>query len=86
MQKKVLFRHIQRQGRRHTMEQEDEADRLFITFTAEEVALIVVAIIKGVERKVAISTMPRYSWKQHRVYAAFYDQMKDAIDWAWKNT
>ena len=68
------------------MEQEDETDRLFVTFTAEEVALIVVAIIKGVDRKVAISTMPRYDWKQHRLYAAFYDQLKDAIDWAWKNT
>jgi hypothetical protein len=57
----------------HTDKQDDETDRLFVTFTAEEVALIVVAIIKGVERKVAISTMPRYSWKQHRLYAAFYD-------------
>lgn len=67
-------------------EKQDESDRLFVTFTAEEIGKIVVAIIKGVERRAAIRAMPRYTREQHSVYSAFYDGLKEAIDWAWKNT
>jgi hypothetical protein len=66
-------------------EKQDEGDRLFVTFTAEEIAQIVVIIIKGVEHKAAIRAMPRYSKEQHKLYSAFYDDLKEAIDWAWKN-
>jgi hypothetical protein len=67
-------------------EEQDESDRLFVTFTAEEIGQLVVSIIKGVERKAAIRAMPRYTKEQYKVYAAFFDQLKEAIDWAWKNT
>jgi hypothetical protein len=66
-------------------EKQDESDRLFLTFTAEEIGKIVVTIIKGVERRTAIRAMPRYTREQYKVYAAFYDGLKEAIDWAWKN-
>jgi hypothetical protein len=65
-------------------EKQDETDRLFVTFSAEEIGKIVVSIIRGVERKAAIRAMPRYSKEQYKVYAAFYDQLKEAIDWAWQ--
>jgi hypothetical protein len=65
-------------------EKQDESDRLFVTFSAEEIGKIVVSIIRGVERKEAIRAMPRYTREQHRVYAAFYEQLKEAIDWAWR--
>lgn len=65
-------------------EKQDGTDRLFVTFSAEEIGQIVVAIIRGVERTAAIQAMPRYTKEQHTVYAAFYDQLKEAIDWAWK--
>jgi hypothetical protein len=70
----------------HTDKQDDETDRLFVTFTAEEIARIVVSIIKGVERKTAIRAMPRYTKENYKVYATFYDDLKEAIDWAWRNT
>ena len=65
------------------MEQEEESDRLFLTFSAEEIGEIAVAIIKGVERSEAIKAMPRYSREQHKVYAAFYEQFKESLDRAW---
>jgi hypothetical protein len=64
-------------------EQDDERDRLFLTFSAEDLGLIVVSIIKGIERNIAIRAMPHYSQEQHEVYKAFYDQLREAIDWAW---
>ena len=67
-------------------EKQDETERLFVTFSAEEIAQLVAAIIRGVERKAAIRAIPRYTKAQHKVYAAFYEQLKEAIDWAWKNT
>ena len=67
-------------------EKQDDGDRLFVTFTAEEIAKIVVSIIRGVERTAAIQAMPRYSKEQHAVYATFFDDLHEAIDWAWKNT
>ncbi len=67
-------------------EKQDENGRLFVTFTAEEIGKIVVSIIKGVERRAAIRAIPRYTREQYKVYAAFYEQLKEAIDWAWKNT
>jgi hypothetical protein len=51
-------------------EKQDETDRLFLTFSAEEIGRIVVAIIRGVERKAAIRAMPRYTKEQHKVYAS----------------
>jgi hypothetical protein len=63
---------------------EDERDRLFVTFSAEEVAPIVVAIIKGVERREVIRGMPRYNAEQHAAYAAFYEQLKEGIDISWE--
>jgi hypothetical protein len=66
-------------------EKQDETDRLFVTFSAEEIGRIVVSIIRGVERKAAIQAMPRYTKEQYRIYAAFYEQLKEAIDWAWRN-
>ena len=63
-------------------EKPDDGDRLFVTFTAEAIGKIVVSIIRDVERKAAIRAMPRYSKEQYKVYAAFYDQLKEAIDWA----
>jgi hypothetical protein len=62
---------------------DDDADRLFLTFSAEDLGLIVVSIIKGVERSIAIRAMPHYTQEQHHEYEAFYDQLRDAIDWAW---
>jgi hypothetical protein len=62
----------------HT-EKQDETDRLFLTFSAEEIGRIVVAIIRCVERKAAIRAMPRYTREQHRVYAAFYDQLHEVL-------
>ena len=61
------------------MEQEEERDRLFLTFSAEEVGEIAVMIIKGVERSEAIKSMPRYTPEQHRVYSAFFDQLREVI-------
>jgi hypothetical protein len=66
--------------------EEEDSDRLFLTFSAEELGKIVVAIIRGVERREAIRAMPRYTREQYKVYAAFFDGLKEAIDWAWKNT
>jgi hypothetical protein len=63
--------------------EQDESDRLFVTFSAEELGQIVVLIIKGIDRSIAVRAMPRYSQEQHREYTAFYEQLKDAIDWAW---
>jgi hypothetical protein len=65
------------------MEQEDEHDRLFLTFSAEELGTIVVLIIRGIERSIAIRAMPRYTQEMHREYSAVYEQLKEAIDWAW---
>jgi hypothetical protein len=64
-------------------EEQDEGDRLFLTFSAEDLGLIVVSIIKGIERSTAIRAMPHYREEQHREYEAFYDQLREAIDWAW---
>jgi hypothetical protein len=64
-------------------EKQDEGDRLFLTFSAEDLGLIVVLIIKGVERSLAVRAMPHYTEEQHDEYEAFYDQLRDAIDWAW---
>jgi len=63
---------------------EQEEDRLFLTFSAEEIGKIVVAIIRGVERREAIRAMPRYTEEQHTVYATFTSNSKEAIDWAWR--
>jgi hypothetical protein len=63
---------------------EEQSDRLFVTFTAEEIGRIVVAIIKGVERYEAIRAMPRYSPEQYEAYAAFYDQLKEGIEITWQ--
>jgi hypothetical protein len=65
-------------------EKQDETDRLFLTFSAEEIGRVVVSIIRDVERKAVIRAMPRYTKEQYKVYAAFYDQLKEAIDWAWR--
>ncbi len=62
---------------------EPEEDRLFLTFSAEEIGKIAVMIIKGVERREAIRAIPRYTREQHKEYAAFYDGLKDAIEMAW---
>jgi hypothetical protein len=63
---------------------EDGNDRLYLTFSAEEVGKIAVSILRGIERKEAVHAMLRYTKEQYKVYAAFYDQLKEAIDWAWK--
>jgi len=63
--------------------EQDRTDAIFITFSAEEIGKIAVMVIKGVERKEAIRAIPRYTKEQHNVYAGFYEQLKDAIDWAW---
>jgi hypothetical protein len=65
------------------VENQDESDRLFLTFSAEELGTIVVLIIKGIDRSIAIRAMPRYSQEQHKVYEEFYEQLREAIDWAW---
>jgi hypothetical protein len=62
---------------------EEQSDRLFVSFSAEEIARIVVAIIKGVDRRDIIRGMPRYSPEQYAVYSAFYDQLKEGIDITW---
>ena len=59
---------------------DDKTDALFLTFSVEEVGKIAVLIIKGVERKQAIRSMPRYTKKQHREFAAFFDELKAVID------
>jgi hypothetical protein len=63
---------------------EEETDRLFVTFSAEELARIVVSIIKGVERDEAIRAMPRYTKEQHGAYRAFYEQLKEGIEITWQ--
>ncbi len=63
---------------------EPEEDRLFLTFSAEEIGMVAVMIIKGIERSEAIKSMPRYTKEQHSVYSAFYEQFKEALDRAWK--
>jgi hypothetical protein len=65
------------------MEQEEESDRLFLTFSAEELGTIVVLIIKGVDKSIAVRAMPRYTSEQHQEYQAFFEQLQEAIDWAW---
>jgi hypothetical protein len=62
---------------------EEESDRLFVSFSVEEIARIVVMIIKGVERREVIRGMPRYTVEQHGLYAAFYEQLKEGIDITW---
>ncbi len=64
-------------------EQQEDSDRLFLTFSAEDLGLIVVSIIKGVERSIAVRAMPHYSEEQHHACEEFYEQLKEAIDWAW---
>ena len=55
------------------------SDAFYLTFSAEEVGQIAVLIIKGVARKEAILSMPRYSRGQHKAYSAFYDQLRAVI-------
>jgi len=64
---------------------DQDTDALFLTFSAEEVSKISVLIIQKVERKDAIRAMPRYTRKQHRVFAAFFDQLKEVLDAELKN-
>ncbi len=59
---------------------EQEEDRLYLTFSAEEIGKIAVMIIKRVERREAIRSMPRYTRVQHREFAAFYDQLREVIE------
>jgi hypothetical protein len=40
---------------------EQEEDRLYLTFSAEEIGNIAVMIIKGIERRDAIRAIPRYT-------------------------
>jgi hypothetical protein len=54
-------------------------DKLFLTFSAEELGKVAALIIKGVERKEAIRSMPRYTRKQHKEFAQFYDELKRSI-------
>ena len=61
-------------------EEMDDSDALYLTFSAEEVGKIAVMIIQKVERKVAIRSMPRYSSKEHRAFASFYDQLREAME------
>jgi hypothetical protein len=58
---------------------EEPSDPLSLTLSAEEVGRVALLIIRGVERKEAIRAMPRYSRKQHKEYALFYDQLKDVL-------
>ncbi len=52
---------------------------MFLTLTAEEVGKVAVLIIQGVERGKAIRAMPRYTKKQHKEYAAFFDQLRASM-------
>lgn len=61
-------------------EEMEDSEALYLTFSAEEVGKIAVLIIQKVERKVAIRSMPRYSRKQHKEFASFYDQLKAAME------
>jgi hypothetical protein len=64
----------------------DTTDALFLTLSAEEIGKVAVLIIKGVERSQAIRAMPRYTRKQHKEYAAFYDQLREAMERAQKES
>jgi len=65
--------------------QKQPEDGMFLTLTAEEVGKVAVLIIQGVERGKAIRAMPRYTRKQHKEFAAFYDQLKAVLDAAHKD-
>jgi energy-coupling factor transporter ATP-binding protein EcfA2 len=50
-----------------------------LEFTLEEIGVITAHIAAGTERTTAIRAMPRYSRKQHTLYAAYYDRLKKAM-------
>jgi hypothetical protein len=58
---------------------EQPSNALFLTLSAEEIGKVAVLIIRGVEHSEAIRSMPRYTRRQHREYAAFFDQLKEAM-------
>jgi hypothetical protein len=63
----------------------NSAGALFLTFSAEELGKVAMLIIKGVERGKAIRAMPRYTRKQHKEFAAFFDALKEAMAEAQKD-
>jgi hypothetical protein len=64
---------------KQTQKPDDSTEALFLTFSAEELGKVAVLIIKGVERGKAIRAMPRYSRKQHKEFAAFFDQLRESM-------
>jgi hypothetical protein len=63
----------------HTQGEDDKTGDPFPTFSAEEVGKVAVMIVQGVERSKAIRAMPRYTRKQHKVFGAFYDQLRESM-------
>ena len=66
----------------NTHRDEERADAVYLTFSAAEVGIIAMLIIRGVQRRQAIRTMPRYTRQKHREFAAFYDQLREAMELA----
>jgi hypothetical protein len=66
----------------NTHSDEDRTDAIYLTFSATEVGIIAMLIIRGVERRQAIRSMPRYTRRQYTEFSAFYDQLREAMEQA----
>jgi hypothetical protein len=73
----------QKQGQAGNLKQPEATDNTTIEpdiqFSADEVGRIAVMIVNGTERGKAIRAMPRYTRKQHKYYAAYYDLLKEVM-------
>jgi hypothetical protein len=61
------------------MRMEESGREVELQFSAEEVGRIAVSIVQGMERGKAIRAMPRYSRKQHKAFATYYDSLKAVL-------
>ena len=53
-----------------------------LTLSVAQIAQVVLLISSGMERSKAIRSMPGYSYKHRKQYAALYDQLREALNTA----
>ena len=63
------------------MEQEDEIDQMFLTFSVEEIKWIMRCIMRPTPTKIAVEMMPRYTQQKHAAYEKFYRQQRETTLW-----